>query len=99
IPHLLAPVITEPEQTIRALRWAVNEMERRYKLFPESRVKDIKTYNQLVRSQSKKIEVADENGNPQPHKNVAMPDIDIVLEALAHRMSVDSGVVEVLNVG
>ena len=32
IPHLLTPVITEPEKTISALKWAVNEMERRYKL-------------------------------------------------------------------
>lgn len=46
IPHLLTPVITEPEKTISALKWAVGEMERRYSLLSEERVRDIKSYNQ-----------------------------------------------------
>ncbi|MGE5309537.1 MAG: DNA translocase FtsK 4TM domain-containing protein [Sphaerimonospora mesophila] len=46
IPHLLTPVITEPEKTISALKWAVGEMERRYTLLSEERVRDIKSYNQ-----------------------------------------------------
>lgn len=45
IPHLLAPIITEPEKTISALKWAVNEMERRYDLLAEVKVRDIKGYN------------------------------------------------------
>lgn len=45
IPHLLAPIITEPEKTISALKWAVNEMERRYDLLAEMKVRDIKGYN------------------------------------------------------
>lgn len=45
IPHLLAPIITEPEKTISALKWAVNEMERRYDLLAEVKVRDIKSYN------------------------------------------------------
>ena len=45
IPHLLTPIITEPEKTISALKWAVNEMERRYTLLAEERVRDIKGYN------------------------------------------------------
>lgn len=45
IPHLLTPIITEPEKTISALKWAVNEMERRYTLLAEERVRDIKSYN------------------------------------------------------
>lgn len=45
IPHLLAPIITEPEKTISALKWAVNEMERRYDLLAEMKVRDIKSYN------------------------------------------------------
>ena len=45
IPHLLTPIITEPEKTISALKWAVNEMERRYSLLAEVKVRDIKTYN------------------------------------------------------
>lgn len=45
IPHLLAPIITEPEKTISALKWAVNEMERRYDLLAEQKIRDIKSYN------------------------------------------------------
>ncbi len=45
IPHLLAPVITKPEECISALKWAVNEMERRYNLLAEEKLRDIKTYN------------------------------------------------------
>lgn len=45
IPHLLAPIITAPEKTISALKWAVNEMERRYDLLAEVKVRDIRSYN------------------------------------------------------
>lgn len=45
IPHLLTPVITQPEKCISALKWAVNEMERRYSLLAEEKVRDIKSYN------------------------------------------------------
>lgn len=46
IPHLLAPVITKPKECISALKWAVNEMERRYDLLAEEKLRDIKNYNQ-----------------------------------------------------
>jgi DNA segregation ATPase FtsK/SpoIIIE, S-DNA-T family len=46
IPHLLTPVITEPEKCISALKWAVNEMERRYSLLAEEKVRDIAGYNE-----------------------------------------------------
>jgi len=45
IPHLLTPVITEPEKTISALKWAVNEMERRYTLLASKRQRNIAGYN------------------------------------------------------
>jgi S-DNA-T family DNA segregation ATPase FtsK/SpoIIIE len=45
IPHLLTPVIVEPEKTIAALRWAVSEMTRRYKLCAENHARNIKEYN------------------------------------------------------
>lgn len=48
IPHLLTPVITEPEKVVSALKWAVLEMERRYKLFAEKGVRNIEGYNTLV---------------------------------------------------
>ena len=46
IPHLLAPVIVEPEKCISALKWAVAEMERRYKRFAEVGKRNISEYNQ-----------------------------------------------------
>lgn len=86
IPHLLTPVITEVEKTISALKWAVNEMERRYKILSEVRVKDIKTYNQKISSTNASVEIADEDGNVQEHKNGAMPYIVIVIDELADFM-------------
>jgi S-DNA-T family DNA segregation ATPase FtsK/SpoIIIE len=47
IPHLLTPVIVEPEKVVSALKWAVNEMERRYKLFTEVGAKNIEGYNNM----------------------------------------------------
>ncbi|MGB5824557.1 MAG: DNA translocase FtsK [Proteocatella sp.] len=47
IPHLLIPVVTDMKKAPYALSWAVNEMNKRYKLFAENRVRDIKGYNEL----------------------------------------------------
>ena len=47
IPHLLHPVVVEPKMASRALMWAVKEMERRYKLLEENRVKSFNSYNEL----------------------------------------------------
>ena len=98
IPHLLTPVINEPEKTISALKWAVNEMERRYKLLAAHKVRDIATYNDMIRSSSKKITVADEDGIPQEHHDGAMPYIVIVIDELADLMMVASRDVEALIV-
>ncbi len=48
IPHLLHPVVVEPKMANRALQWAVREMERRYELLDELRVKNIDTYNEVA---------------------------------------------------
>ena len=47
IPHLLVPVIIDPQQAAIALKWAVNEMENRYKQLMENGVRNIKSYNSL----------------------------------------------------
>jgi S-DNA-T family DNA segregation ATPase FtsK/SpoIIIE len=98
IPHLLTQVITEPEKTISALKWAVNEMERRYKLLAEEKLRDIKSYNQKIQAGSKKISVADEDGNEQRVDDGAMPYIVIVIDELADLMMVASRDVEALIV-
>lgn len=98
IPHLLTPVITESDKTISALKWAVNEMERRYKLLNGEKMRDIRSYNQKIRSQSKKIIVNDESGVPQEHEDGAMPYIVIVIDELADLMMVAARDVEALIV-
>lgn len=45
IPHLMAPVVTDPKKAASALRWAVQEMEKRYLLFAAAGVREIKRYN------------------------------------------------------
>ena len=47
IPHLLIPVVTDPKKAAAALNWAVNEMNKRYKLFAEASVRNIESYNAL----------------------------------------------------
>lgn len=48
IPHLLLPVVTDPEKASLALRWAVQEMERRYTCLSEAQVRDISGYNKKL---------------------------------------------------
>lgn len=48
IPHMLFPVISEPEQACAALEWGVAEMMRRYKTFCEFSVRDLKSYNKMA---------------------------------------------------
>lgn len=47
IPHLIAPVIVDPKQVISALKWALNEMEQRYKQFAEVGARNIQSFNEL----------------------------------------------------
>jgi S-DNA-T family DNA segregation ATPase FtsK/SpoIIIE len=74
IPHLLVPVVTDPRKAAGALSWAVNEMLKRYKIFAENNVRDISSYNKIVKSQEeeKKLEF--------------MPQIVIIIDELADLM-------------
>lgn len=87
IPHLLTPIITQPEKAISALKWAVNEMERRYELLAEVGEVNIKDYNSsLTKSRkSKKIAVQDEDGETitdQPAEDGAMPYIVVIIDEM-----------------
>ncbi|MFM5884866.1 MAG: DNA translocase FtsK 4TM domain-containing protein, partial [Novosphingobium sp.] len=50
IPHLLSPVVTEPAKAVRALKWAVEEMERRYRQMSELSVRNLSGFNDKVRT-------------------------------------------------
>ena len=47
VPHLLSPVIVDPERVISALRWILSEMDRRYKLFAQAGARNIDGYNEM----------------------------------------------------
>ena len=48
IPHLLTPPITDMDKAVNALKWALVEMQNRYRMFTEKKVRDIKSYNQIM---------------------------------------------------
>ena len=48
LPHILTPPVTDPKKAVHVLGWAVREMERRYTLFAESRVRNLASYNEIV---------------------------------------------------
>ena len=48
IPHLLTPVVVDPKQAANALRWAVREMEERYKTLAAEGVRNIEQYNRNI---------------------------------------------------
>ena len=54
IPHLLSPVVTEPAKAVRALKWAVEEMERRYRQMSELSVRNISGFNEKLRNATTK---------------------------------------------
>jgi S-DNA-T family DNA segregation ATPase FtsK/SpoIIIE len=56
IPHLLLPVVTEPKKASLALKWAVNEMERRYKLLSDKGVRNIDSYNKKLAGEALELE-------------------------------------------
>ena len=79
VPHLIMPVITDPKKAAGALNWAVTEMQRRYKLFEEGQVRDIKSFNEKYK------------GNPEVEH---LPLILFVIDELAELMMVASKEVE-----
>ncbi len=101
IPHLLHPVVTDPKKAAIALRWAVDEMERRYKKLAEKGVRDIVRYNQKIADEQgrrpekngKKAALAE--AEQQAEQDQKMPYIVIVIDELADLMMVCARDVEV----
>ena len=83
IPHLMIPVVTDPKKAAGALNWAVAEMEKRYKLFAEYNVRDLKGFNAKV-----------ERGETGEEVKKKLPQIVIIIDELADLMMVAPGEVE-----
>lgn len=84
IPHLLAPVVTDPRKAAGALKWVVQEMENRYSLFAAAGVRDITKFNNLARRSGDSSE-----DGPAP-----LPFIVVIIDELADLMMVSAVDVE-----
>lgn len=85
IPHLLTPVIVEPEKILSAMKWATTEMDRRYKLFHDAQVRNIAAYNELSGFQALPyiVIVIDELQNLMEFAPVEVEDTIVRLAAMA----------------
>ncbi len=101
IPHLLAPVVTDPKKAVVALRWVVREMESRYQAMSKLAVRNIEGYNQRILEAKLKGEVISrriqtgfnpETGQPifeeQPLAMEPLPFIVVVVDEMADLMLV-----------
>ena len=89
IPHLLHPVVTQPKEATKALRWAVEEMERRYVLLSDKGVRNIDTYNRKILKEKKGPAV----DGAAPAEST-LPYIIVIIDELADLMMVSSKEVE-----
>jgi S-DNA-T family DNA segregation ATPase FtsK/SpoIIIE len=89
IPHLLSPVVVDPKKAANALRWAVREMEERYKVLAAFGVRNIEQYNRNVRAMIEAKEVPKDGDPPKP-----LPFIVVVVDELADLMMVAGNEVE-----
>lgn len=84
IPHLLAPVVTDPKKASQALKKVINEMERRYELFSHTGTRNIEGYNEIIRR----------NNQGNQSKQPELPYIVVIVDELADLMMVASSDVE-----
>ena len=87
IPHLIAPVVSNPKKAAYALRNAVGIMEERYRILSEKKARNIASYNKLIANGG----AAPENGEPEP---TPMPYMVIVIDELADLMILAQNEVE-----
>jgi len=89
IPHMLIPVVTDAKKAAGALNWAVQEMERRYKLFARYNVRNLEGFNKKVEEEG--------SADPEDLENSDfrfMPQIVVIVDELADLMMVAHGEVE-----
>jgi len=109
IPHLLSPVVTEPAKAIRALKWAVEQMEDRYRMMASISVRNLANYNEKVRAaiaKGKPLGRKVQTGyDPETHQPIyeeeqldfqPLPQIVVVVDELADLMMTAGKEVEFL---
>lgn len=100
IPHLLLPVVTNPKKAATALKWLVEEMERRYTVLAEKGVRNIEHYNQRLEKELKERDKPSKRKGESlveeelPEKTEKLPYIVVVIDELADLMMVSSKEVE-----
>lgn len=94
IPHLIADVIVENNKVINALKWAVSEMERRYKLLNETGSRDLESYNQKRHTGGVRHYIDPETGQHCEEEMENLPAIVIVIDELSDLMSSNGKEVE-----
>jgi len=94
IPHLIHPVVTDAKMATRALRWAVQEMELRYKLLAEKNVRNIESYNKAVAREKEKGAPPESSGEALTLEHHRLPYVVIIIDELADLMMVASRDVE-----
>ncbi|MDR1609226.1 MAG: DNA translocase FtsK 4TM domain-containing protein [Deltaproteobacteria bacterium] len=92
LPHLLHPVLTDPEEATMALKWAVSEMDLRYKLMAEKGVRQISKYNELIETELANWPGEAEEGSEPPKP---IPYLVIVIDELSDLMLTAAKDVEV----
>ncbi len=88
IPHLLVPVVTNPHKAAKALAWAVYEMERRYRLMSEARVRNIDSYNKAAHKKGDSVLSSERKGETSSSPAERLPYVVIVIDELADLMMV-----------
>jgi S-DNA-T family DNA segregation ATPase FtsK/SpoIIIE len=82
LPHLLHPVLTDPDEANQALKWAVHEMDLRYKLMAEKGVRNITGFNDLVRKEAKSNSGSEECQSTMPYLVIIIDELsDLMLQA------------------
>ncbi|MFA7159898.1 MAG: DNA translocase FtsK 4TM domain-containing protein [Kiritimatiellia bacterium] len=94
LPHLIVPVITDPKKVAFGLRWAITEMEKRYKLFARAGVRNIQGFNSRPVEQDLIPKASPENGAEEDKIPPRLPYIVIVIDELADLMMVAQADVE-----
>ena len=84
IPHLLTPIITNTEKALSAMKWAAGEMDRRYKLMAEEKVKKISDYNKKMEKLAAKA--TKDSADAEDDKGGKMPYIVIVIDEMSDLM-------------